>query len=66
MADVIKPVIPANSVKNGAAITLSLNTGEYERVDNQISDLQIASGTTNQRLKTRFDDPRYYTGDANS
>tara|TARA_Y100001973_G_C5130454_1_gene297463 strand:- start:574 stop:774 length:201 start_codon:yes stop_codon:yes gene_type:complete len=66
MADVIKPVIPANAVKNGAAITLSLNTGEYERVDSQITDLQIASGTTNQRLSTRFDDPRYYTGDANS
>lgn len=66
MADVIKPVIPANDVKNGAAITFTFNTGEYAQYDSQITDLQIASGTTNQRLKTRFDDVRFYTGDSAS
>lgn len=66
MADVIKPVIPANDVKNGAAITFTFNTGEYAQHDVQVSGLQIPSGTTNQRLKTRFDDVRFYTGDTAS
>ncbi len=66
MADILKPVIASNDVKNGTAITITFNTGEYERVDNQITNLPIASGTTNQRLSIRFDDVRYYTGDSAS
>lgn len=62
--DVLKPVIPANAVKNGAAITFTTETGEFAQHDVQVSGLHIPSGTTNQRLSIRFDDVRYYTGDS--
>ena len=66
MADILKPVIASNDVKNGAAITFTLHTGEYAQHDVQVSGLQIPSGTTNSRLSVRFDDVRYYTGDSAS
>jgi hypothetical protein len=52
------------TIVNGAAIVHVKKTGEYESYPSQITTLNIPSGTLNTRLKTRFDDVRYYTGDS--
>ena len=50
---------------NGAAIVFVTKTGEVHKIDPEINSF-MASGTMHTRWNTRFDDPRYYTGDATS
>jgi hypothetical protein len=50
---------------NGSAITFVNLQGDYQKVDPEVNSV-MSSGTMHTRLNTRFDDPRYYTGDATS
>ena len=58
--DVLKPVIPANAVKNGAAITFTTETGEFAQHDVQVSglhiplNLQVISAKDNIRKANNF------------
>jgi hypothetical protein len=67
MPDILQPVTSSSSgVVNGAAITLTYNTGAFARSPADITNLNTASGTINQRLMIRFDDVRFYSGDSAS
>ena len=50
---------------NGSAITFVNLQGDYKKIDPQINSV-MSSGMMHTRYNTRFDDPRYYTGDATS
>lgn len=61
---VIKKAIDANDYKNGTVVVSvgTLGIIENHTVDtvfNQTSQIPVQTGV----LDTRFDDPRYYTGD---
>lgn len=65
MADVLKKVIGSNDFKNGTAVVsvdkLGVVTNHtLDTTNNQTSQLPSQSGV----LNSRFDDVRYYTGDA--
>jgi hypothetical protein len=65
MSDVITNAHSSvTTIVNGAAIVHVKKTGEYESHNSNITTLNTPSGTLNTRLKTRFDDVRYYTGDS--
>jgi hypothetical protein len=62
---VLKKVIDANDYKNGTAVvsigSLGIITNHtVDTVFNQTSQIATQSGI----LDSRFDDPRYYTGDS--
>lgn len=67
MADVLQKVIAANDFKNGTAVVSIDSLGNIANhivntPYNQTSSIPVQSGI----LDTRFDDPRYYTGDTSS
>lgn len=62
MADVLKPVIDGNVIKNGSLVTYQNNTGTFSKKDPDLNSY-VPSGTMVSRLEDRFP-PRYYTGDA--
>lgn len=55
----------SNPVKNGGLITLVFNTGTAASGEPLVNQF-VPSGTMQDRLKDRFDDVRYYTGDSSS
>ena len=55
----------SNPVKNGGLITLVFNTGTSASGETLVNQF-VPSGTMQDRLKDRFDDVRYYTGDSSS
>jgi hypothetical protein len=62
---VAQKVIPANAVNNGAAVTAVDRSGNYQTVDPKINRGGDASAI-DTALDSRFDDPRYYTGDTSA
>jgi hypothetical protein len=63
MADVLQKVIDANVYVNGASIVGSDKIGNIEKLAHTIND-NTGIGAISGVLDTRFDDVRYYTGDA--
>ena len=64
--DVVVPVIPANTVKNGSMVVLVFETGITSKRDPDFNHINIPSGTLEDRYAERFDDIRYYTGDTDN
>lgn len=62
MSDVIRPVITANTIKNGSVVIYQNKTGEFSKRDPDLNQF-VPSGTILTRLDERFDDVRYYSGD---
>jgi hypothetical protein len=62
MSDVIRPVITANTIKNGSVVIYQNKTGEFSKRDPDLNQF-VPSGTIQTRLDERFDDVRYYSGD---
>lgn len=67
MANDIDEAIGANPIKNGTAIVGCLPTGATAKFknDDHVSN-KPAIGTIQAKYDAKFDDPRYYTGDATS
>ena len=65
MADVLQKVIEASGYINGAAIVTvtPLPNRDKTRLAQTIND-NNGIGSISGVLDTRFDDPRYYTGDS--
>lgn len=67
MADVLQKIISGNAIKNGTAVVSVDKLGVVSNhtvntVFNKTTEILTQSGV----LDTRFDDPRYYTGDSAS
>jgi hypothetical protein len=60
---ILQKVIDANAYVNGAAIVGSDKVGNIEKLAQTIND-NTGIGALTGVLETRFDEPRYYTGDA--
>ena len=66
MADnIIIKANDSNPIKNGGMITLVFETGIAASGEPLVNQF-VPSGTMQDRLKDRFDDIRYYTGDSSS
>lgn len=66
--NVFVPVIPASGNKNGTIIVQAPKAGDWHGPNYRIDTYaQVApTGEYNSIVSGRFDDPRYYTGDAAS
>lgn len=65
MADVFQKIVSGNDYHQGYVVTTANKFGSYDSVApqfNQIDGIAAQSGL----LDTRFDDVRYYTGDAST
>ena len=56
----------STSINNGGIVTFVRETGSYITDSGNMINQFVASGTTEDRLRDRFDDYRFYTGDAAS
>ena len=60
---ILQKVITGNDYINGAAIVGADKVGNIEKLAQTIND-NTGIGGISGVLDTRFDEPRYYTGDA--
>ena len=56
----------STSINNGGIVTFVQETGEYATASGSMINKVVASGTLEDRLRDRFDDYRFYTGDSAS
>lgn len=63
--EIVKAARDNEPIKNGGIITLVFETGTAASGLPQVNSF-VPSGTMQTRLKDRFDDVRYYTGDTNN
>ncbi len=65
MADVAKNAHQSSTdINNGRVITAVDKQGNYKYIEPEVNDY-LSPGTLETKYTNRFDDPRYYTGDAN-
>jgi hypothetical protein len=62
MANDIKVVVSGEPIKNGTIVVSTTVTGEYSTIDTYSLNNPTIEQIQN-KYETRFDDPRYYTGD---
>ena len=62
MANDITLAISANRIKNGTSLVSCTRTGEYSTIETYVKNSPTISDIQN-KYDTRFDDPRYYSGD---
>ena len=56
----------STSINNGGIVTFVQETGEYATASGSMINKFVASGTLEDRLRDRFDDYRFYSGDSAS
>lgn len=65
MANDIKVAISGAAIKNGSAIVTCSTAGEYSVLNTTVKNTPTISDIE-AKYDTRFDNPRYYTGDSAS
>lgn len=65
MANDIKVAISGAPIKNGAAIVTCSTAGEYSVLNTAVKNTPTISDIE-AKYDTKFDNPRYYTGDSAS
>jgi hypothetical protein len=65
MANDIALVISGSSIKHGTAVVSATFTGEYSTLDTSVTNKPVIADIES-KYDTRFDDPRYYSGDSAS
>lgn len=62
MANDIKVAVSGEVIKNGTVIVTTTTTGKYSTLDTSVLNRPTIE-EIESKYETRFDDPRYYTGD---
>jgi hypothetical protein len=62
MANDIQAAVSGVVVKNGTALVSCTKTGEYSTIETYVSNTPTIAEIQNQ-YDSRFDEPRYYSGD---
>lgn len=62
MANDISIIVSGQPIKNGTAVVSTTFTGEYSTLDTYVLNSPTIE-EIQDKYDTRFDDPRYYTGD---
>lgn len=65
MANDIQAAISGTVVKNGTVVVTTSWTGEYSTLNTSVINTPTIS-SIESKYDSRFDDPRYYTGDSSS
>jgi hypothetical protein len=62
MANDIQVAVSGSPIKNGTSVVSCTNAGEYSTINTYVNNLPTI-GQIESKYDTRFDDPRYYSGD---
>jgi hypothetical protein len=62
MANDISIIVSGQPIKNGTVVVSTTFTGEYSTLDTYVLNSPTIE-EIQDKYDTRFDDPRYYTGD---
>jgi len=62
MANDIQAAVSGVVVKNGTALVSCTRTGEYSTIDTYVQNTPTIADIES-KYDTRFDEPRYYSGD---
>lgn len=62
MANDISIIVSGQPIKNGTTVVSTTFTGEYSTLDTYVLNSPTIE-EIQDKYDTRFDDPRYYTGD---
>lgn len=65
MANDIQAVVSGVAVKNGTTIVSCTRTGEYSVINTYVKNTPSITDIE-AKYDSRFDDPRYYSGDTSS
>ena len=62
MANDITVAVSGEPIKNGTVVVTTSTTGQYSKLDTYVLNTP-AIAAIQSKYDTRFDDPRYYSGD---